>query len=119
MTTQEVADRLVALCRKGEFETALMELYHDDAESIEPYATPDFEKVTKGKSSLVAKGEKFQGMTEQIHSIQMSDPLVAGNAFACRMWMDISIKGKGRMEMDELCVYQVRDGKVISEQFFV
>ncbi len=29
------------------------------------------------------------------------------------------MKGQGRMNMTELCVYQVKDGKVISEQFFV
>ena len=35
-TTQEVADRLVTLCRKGEFENAIKELYAPDVVSIEP-----------------------------------------------------------------------------------
>ena len=48
MTTKEVAERLVELCRKGDFESAQSELFADDAISIEPYSTPDFEKETKG-----------------------------------------------------------------------
>jgi hypothetical protein len=58
-------------------------------------------------------------MVEQLHSIEISDPLVAGNAIAFRMEMDMTMKGKGRMKSPELCVYQVEDGKIISEEFFV
>jgi hypothetical protein len=35
------------------------------------------------------------------------------------MRLDMTMKGQGRMDMAELCVYQVKDGKIISEQFFV
>jgi len=28
------------------------------------------------------------------------------------------MKGKDRMQMEESCVYEVKDGKVVSEQFF-
>jgi hypothetical protein len=36
MNTKQIAERLVALCRKGEWETAQKELFADDAVSIEP-----------------------------------------------------------------------------------
>ena len=52
MTTQEIANRLVELCRKGDFEAALTDLFSDDAMSIEPYATPAFEKETKGMDAI-------------------------------------------------------------------
>jgi len=29
------------------------------------------------------------------------------------------MKERGHMDMTELCVYQVKDGKIISEQFFM
>jgi hypothetical protein len=32
--------------------------------------------------------------------------------------MDVTLKGMGRQHMAELCVYEVKDGKVIKEQFF-
>ena len=117
MTTIEIAERLVALCRQGKFETAHKELYATDAISIEPYATPAFAKETKGLIALLEKGHKFTAMIEQVSSISVSDPLVAGSSFACAMQLDVTIKGQGRMNMNELCIYEVKDGKIISEQF--
>lgn len=117
MTTKEIANRLVELCRKGEFEKAQKELYAKDAVSIEPYATPDFEKETKGLDALLKKGDKFTAMVEKYNSIQVSDPLVSGNSFAVALNMNLTMKGQGAMDMAELCVYQVKDGKIISESF--
>ncbi|HEY8915247.1 MAG TPA: SnoaL-like domain-containing protein [Chitinophaga sp.] len=119
MSTRAVAARLTELCRKGEFETAQKELYADDAVSIEPYATDDFEKETRGLDKMLQKGEKFQSMVEAIHGIDISDPIFGENSFAFSMNMDITMKQKGSMKMSELCVYEVKDGKIISEQFFM
>lgn len=117
MTTKEIAERLVALCREGSFETAQKELYATDAINIEPYATATFAKETKGLSAIIEKGHKFTAMIEQVHSVSVSDPLVAGSSFACAMQLDLTIKGHGRMSLNELCIYEVKDGKIISEQF--
>jgi hypothetical protein len=117
MTTKEIAERLVALCREGSVETAQKELYATDAVNIEPYATPAFPKETKGLNAIVEKGHQFAAMIEQVHSLSVSDPLVADNSFACAMHLDVTIKGHGRMNLNELCIYVVKDGKIISEQF--
>lgn len=117
MNTQEIASRLVELCRKGDFETAQKELFSDDAVSIEPEASPAFEKETRGLKNIIEKGHKFDAMTEKIHNLTVSEPIVAKNSFACSLRMDISMKQGGRMEMEELCLYKVKDGKVISEEF--
>jgi hypothetical protein len=119
MTTQEIAERLVELCRERQYETAHNELYSTDAVSIEPFATPEFSQETKGRDAIVEKGRKFVAMVEEVHASEISDPIVAGNSFACTMRMDVSMKGQGRMDMRELCVYDVKDGKIISEQFHV
>lgn len=119
MTTQQIAERLVALCRDAKWETAQRELYADNAISIEPYATPGFDKETKGLAQIVEKGRRFSAGVETLHSLEVSDPLVAGNAFACMMRMDVTMKGEGRMNMAEICVYQVKDGKIVSEEFRV
>lgn len=119
MTTQQVASRLAELCRKGHFEQAQKELYAADAVSIEPFETPEFEKVTKGLDAILKKGEKFNSLVETAHAMTISDPLVAGNVIAFTMSMDVTMKGKPRSSYDQLCVYQVRDGKIISEQFFM
>src|SRR5690349_12141390 len=82
MSTEKVANRLVELCRKGEFEAAQKELFAEDAISIEPYSTPDFEKETKGLKAIIEKGHKFESMVEKMHHLDISDPLVAENVIA-------------------------------------
>jgi hypothetical protein len=117
MTINEVAERLVALCRQGKFEDAHNELFAMDAISIEPYGTSEFARETKGLNAILEKGQRFGAMIEQVHSLVISDPLLAGSSFACAMHLDVTIKGHGRTSMHELCIYQVKDGKIISEQF--
>lgn len=117
MKTDEIARRLVSLCREAKWEAAQRELYADKAVSIEPEATPMFAKETRGLPAIVEKGKKFDAMIEKLHAIEVSDPVVADGSFACSMRMDVTMKGRGRMNMTELCVYEVKDGKIVSEQF--
>lgn len=119
METKEIAKKLVDYCRKADWSGAHNELYDSNAISIEPYVTPEFEKETKGLKAIEEKGKKFDDMIEKIHSVQASEPLVAGNSIAFSLQMDLTMKGKGRMNSPELCVYQVKNGKIISEEFFV
>jgi len=119
MTTQQIADRLVELCKKGDYETAQRELYADDAVSIEAMESPAFAKETHGLDAIIEKGHKFNSMVEEAHGGTVSDPVVSGNTFAVKLSMDMTMKGKGRQTMEELCVYQVKDGKIIAEQFFM
>ena len=116
-TTQEIAERLVTLCRTMKWEEAQKELYARDAVSIEPHEAGGFAKETKGLEAIEEKGRKWAAQVEKIHEIKVSDPVVARNVFACVMEMDIAMKGQDRMKMSELCVYEVKDGKIVSEHF--
>lgn len=117
MTTKEIADRLVAHCRKAEWAAAQAELYAEEAVSIEPEASPVFPKETRGRAAILAKGRTFDDMIETRHGVTVSEPVVAPSSFACTMALDVTMKGQGRMQMAELCVYEVKDGKIVSEQF--
>jgi len=119
MSTQDIANRLVELCSKGDFEGAQKELFADDCVSIEPHASPAFEKETKGLDAIIEKGKKWASMVEEYHSMNVSQPLVGTNSFAVTMSMSVTMKDQGRMDMTELCVYNVKDGKIVSEQFFM
>jgi hypothetical protein len=57
-------------------------------------------------------------MVEEMHGGYSSPPQVAGNHFSVAMGMDVTMKGQGRMKMDEIAVYEVKDGKITKEQFF-
>ena len=119
MTTQEIATQLADLCRKGEFEKAQKDLFAEDATSIEPMESPGFKKEEKGLDRIIAKGHQFMEMVSEVHSIKVSEPLVAGNAIAFTLDMDITMKGRDRSIMSEVCVYEVKDGKISSEHFFM
>jgi ketosteroid isomerase-like protein len=119
MTTKEIAKRLKKLCEKGDWEGAHRELYAKDAVSIEPEASGGFEKESHGLDAIIEKGKKWESMVSEVHEIEVSEPMVAGNTFAVTMRMDMTMKDKKRSDMTELCVYHVKDGKIISEQFFM
>jgi hypothetical protein len=117
METKQIAARLKTLCDQGKFENALSELFSEDAISIEPYAANGFEKETKGLPAIRKKGELWNSMVEAFHGSSISEPIVAGNSFALTMSMEVTMKGRGRTTMNELCIYKVKDGKIISEEF--
>ena len=117
MTTQEIANRLVELCRTGAWDQAFEELYSPNAVSIEMPGGPWPERC-EGMEAIAAKGEQWQSMTEEFHGVEVSDPLIAGNHFTLTMAMDVTMKGMGRSKNTEVCVYKVDDGKIVSEQFF-
>lgn len=116
MTTQEVADRLVSLCRNGQIQQAGKELYSENIVSIEP----SFAKVPRaeGLAAVSKKGQEFASSIEAQHGGSVTDPTVIGNFFSIGWTMDVTMKGQGRMTMQEICVYKVEDGKIVMEQFF-
>jgi hypothetical protein len=116
MNTQEVANKLVRYCRNMEFENAMNELYSNDIVSIEPKGSPAEE--VRGIEAVRQKGEQFEQMVEAMHGVEVSEPLVADNFFSCTMKMDVTFKGAPRSTMEEVCIYQVADGKIVREQFF-
>ena len=118
MTTNQIANRLVELCRQGQFETAQKELFAKDAMSIEPQASPAFEKETKGLDAIIEKGKKWENMVQSVNQMEVSEPIVASNSFACTMHMDVTMKDKQHWDMTELCTYTIKDGKIVVEQFF-
>jgi hypothetical protein len=119
MTTKEIAKKLKKYCEQGKFDEAQKELFAKDAVSIEPMAGGGFDKETKGLDAILKKGDKWREMVSATHSIEISEPTIAGNTFSLTMRMDVTTKERGRTDMTELCVYQVKDGKIISEQFFM
>jgi hypothetical protein len=117
MTIQEIATRLVELCRQGQYEAAQRELYADNAISIEPEGSPGFTNKDS-LAGIIEKGAGFRDMIEEVHGTTVSDPVIAADHFSIALTLDVTLKGMGRVNMDEICVYRVKDGKVVKEQFF-
>ena len=117
MTTQEVANRLSDFFKENKRMEAQEDLFSEDAESIEPAHSPGLQSV-KGKDAIRKKGEDFNNMIEEVHGGYAGEPIVAGNFIALAMGFDATMKGMGRQKMDEIAVYEVKDGKIVKEQFF-
>lgn len=116
-TTQEVANRFDELAKTGQWNEIQDELFADDASSIEPENSPGMQSV-HGLAGIREKGKKFQEMVEEMHGGYSSAPVVGGRFFAVSMGMDCTMKGMGRQKMDEIALYEVKDGKIVKEQFF-
>ncbi len=116
MNTQEVAKRLVELCRGDKNLDAVNELYDEDVVSKEPESMTM--QPTQGKKDVLAKTQQWYDSLETMHSSSISDPIVAGAFFACTIDYDVTFKERGRMNLSEIALYEVKDGKIISDQFF-
>jgi len=114
MTTQEIAYRLVELCRKGEYETCYKELYSPEIVSIEPDGSS-----VQGFEAMAQKGKKWNATIEEFKGSGVGEPVCSGNYFSVPMNMDIKFKNATEVtHFEEMCVYQIKEGKIIKEQFF-
>lgn len=118
MTTAEIANKLVSLCSQGQFHVAMQELYSPDIVSVEAFTMDGSSREVSGMEAVLAKTMKWVEETE-VHSSSVEGPLVAGSHFAVTFKMDITNKPmNARMHIEEVAVYQVKDGKIIREEFF-
>jgi hypothetical protein len=117
MTTKEVADRLSQLFKEYKWKEAQEELFSQDAVSVEPAHSQGLQ-TAEGLDNIKKKGDQFNEMVEEMHGGWVGEPIVGGNYIAVAMGMDVTMKGAGRMNMEEVCVYEVKDGKIVKEQFF-
>ena len=118
MTTQEVADQLVKLCREDKFGEAVASLYGEDIVSMEAIAPPGQSRETTGLQAVKAKGEWWQA-NHEVHGTTVEGPLVAGSHFSVTFKLDVTFKPQNRrFHMEEVAVYKVQDGKVVYEEFF-
>jgi ketosteroid isomerase-like protein len=117
MTTKEIADRFHELAQKEKWFEIQDELFTENVQSIEPSTAP-YLRNAAGKSEVRKKAMDWVSKVEHVHKVSTTDPIITRNHFAVGRLMDLSVKGIGRVVMDEIMLYEVRDGKIISEQFF-
>ncbi|MDB5151873.1 MAG: nuclear transport factor 2 family protein [Mucilaginibacter sp.] len=115
-TIHEIANGLTELLSEQKFVEAYQQLFADDAESIDPLNAE--QSPLKGLENLVAREKDFLSRTD-IHKITVSHPIVANSYFTLSLHMDFTIAGQDKMRVEELCVYKVKDGKIVSQQFFI
>ena len=118
MTTMEIAKKLVSLCHQGKNNEALDTLFAADAISVEAGAAPGMQREAKGLAAIKAKGEWWMA-NHEVHSASVTGPWPHDDRFIVGFQYDVTNKpSKMRMKMDEVCLYTVKDGKIVREEFF-
>ncbi len=116
MNTQEIAEKMIAYNNEGKFPQVFTDLFADDFISIEMPGMPN--EVAKGIEEVTKKGEWFFEQVELL-DVKISEPLVADNWFTVKYDMHTKDKKTGEEKHEsELGVYHVKNGKIVSEQFF-
>ncbi len=116
-TIHEVVVRFNELAQQEKWFEIQDELFADDVKSIDPPSSP-YMGYAEGKIAVRKKGEDFVKTIEAFHGASTTAPVIGGNYFAVGREMDITIPKHGRIQLNEIMLYEVKNGKIISEQFF-
>ena len=117
LTTRQVAARFNELAQQEKWFEIEDELFADNVKSIDPPNSPYF-GYAEGKAAVRKKGEDFVSRVEALHSAYTGEPIVTGNHFAVVREIGITVRPHGKIQINEIMLYEVKDGLIIHEQFF-
>jgi ketosteroid isomerase-like protein len=120
-TVKEIGEKLVALCREGRNKEALETLSSPNVVSVEAQGSPQMPAVMEGMAAVRGKGEWWES-NHEIHRAEAKGPFPNGDRFAVIFNYEVTPKigpmAGRRIEMEEVALYTVKDGKIVREEFF-
>ena len=117
-STTAIAQELVTLCRAGRNLEAIDKLYSPKVVSVEPVSMENMPAEMTGLDAIRVKNEWWFANNE-VHSSEATGPFVGEGQFAVKYSFDVTSKPTGqRVQMEEMALYTVKDGKIVREQFF-
>lgn len=117
MNTEEVAKKVVELTRKQAWHEAIDTLYAKDIVSVEAWGMEGESPEKRGLEAVRGKTDWWVNNME-VHNFKVSGPFVAHDRFVVQYEVDVTDKNsKKRMQMSEVGVYTVKDGKIAREEF--
>jgi len=117
MTTQEVAARFDELAQKEQWFEIQEELFAPHVKSIDPPHSP-YLGYAEGKAAVRKKGEDFVKKITNVHAASTTHPTVAASHFSVGRMIEATVEGFGRIRIDQIMLYEVKNGEIVSEQFF-
>ncbi len=118
MTTTEIATALVDKLNQGDFFGAYELFDQDRVTHLEPKSPVEAFRQITGVDAIKAKDEAMGEGIAEASLPQIGTPIVKPAAIALPYKMELKLKDGSELVLDEIIVYQVENGKVISEQFF-
>lgn len=117
MNTEEVAKRVVELCRQQAWSEAVDTLYSPKIISVEAHGMDGGSPEMHGIDAIRGKVAWWTNAME-VHSMKVGDAFVAHDRFVVQYDMDVTEKeSKKRFQASEVGVYTVKDGKIVREEF--
>ncbi len=119
MSIQEIGAQLVALCNAGKDHEAVDQLYDEKIVSIEGQGSEEMPARMEGIEAIRGKHTWWYDNNE-VHETKAFGPYCGhrDDQFIVRHWMDITPKQSGeRLQMDEVALYTVKNGKIVQEEF--
>lgn len=113
-TPAEVGKDFVEMFNRGQFKEIEEKYWSPKVTSIEGVGVA---LAWQGRRAVLAKNHSW---SEQniLHSFSAEGPYVGATGFAMKMRMEVEEKATGnRVQMEEVGVYTVQNGKVIQEEF--
>ena len=118
MSTADIANGLVALCREDKYMEAIDKYYSDGIVSVESASPQGTSPEMKGIDAIRGKTKHFMETTE-VHGQEVNGPYIGENQFAVQFKIDMTQKASGkRVNLDEMGLYTVEGGKIVHEHFF-
>ncbi|WP_195821350.1 nuclear transport factor 2 family protein [Roseobacter sp. MH60115] len=97
------------------------DIYAENAESIEAVVPPGRDvRIAKGRGAIKAKREDWLAKHE-IHKLDVDGPYAhPPNRFGVCYEAEVTQKATGRrMNLREIAIYSVEEGKIVREEFFM
>lgn len=121
MTTKEIADQLVALCRAGRNLEAVDTLLSADVVSVEARGDETMPAQMSGRDVIRGKNQWWIA-NHKIHSADVKGPFPNGDRFTVIYNFVVTplagpMAGR-KVRMEEVALYTVSDGKITREDFF-
>ena len=117
-STTAIANELASLCRQGRNDDAIERFYSRDIVSVESVGTPEMPAELNGIDAIKKKNDWWTENNE-VHVVQVNGPFVGDDQFAVQYTFDTTFKPTGqRTQLSEMALYQVKDGKIVREEFF-
>ncbi len=121
MTTKEIADQLVALCRAGRNLEAVDTLLSADVVSVEARGDETMPAQMSGRDVIRGKNQWWIA-NHKIHSADVKGPFPNGDRFTVIYNFVVTplagpMAGR-KVRMEEVALYTVSDGKITREEFF-
>lgn len=119
MSAAEVGSAIVALCREGKNLEAIDAHYSADVTSVEAAEMPGLPRSLRGIEAVRGKNQWWLD-NHVVHSNEVLGPFPHGDdRFAIIFRYEVTPKAIGqRVQIEEVGVYTLADGKVSREEFY-